>query len=535
MQPVLNIEDVRSVELKLDEYGVSLAQLMYRAGAAVAREVLDMGNVRRVVVFAGTGNNGGDGWVAAEELRRRGARVRVVTPVDPDELSGDLAKNVARSARSAGVEALIDPSDDVLEDCLAHSDIAIDAMLGTGFKGLPREPFDRWIQALNASGLRVVAADVPSGLSAQTGAIEGPCVVADVTVTMIALKPGLLSGCGRDVCGAIVVAPLAEEAEEFVVEAEPMAWRAELGDYAQVLPQQTSDTDKFKRGSVLVVGGSSRYPGAAMMSAMAAARAGAGYVTLAVPASIAPIVQGHMLEVPVVALPCTEDGFLSAAATDMVEALASKCSAALVGPGMGVSTGAAHVVSTLVRKDVPLVIDADGLNCLAQLTSNNLEAFPDLLRRKEKIVLTPHRGELGRLVNKDGAPIGSLGEAIGAAQRIAWANGGNELCVIAKGSATACVGVEATILPKPGPAALATAGSGDVLGGIMAALLAQAKIDDASLPTLCALACEAHGYAGSIAADRFGSRGVIARDIIDVIGVAMDTLFEHVSYPEMAL
>lgn len=535
MQPVLNIEDIRAVELRLADEGISLAELMRRAGLAAAREVLQLEEAQQVTVFAGSGNNGGDGWVAAEELTRRGISACVVSAIPPVDLKSDLARNAALSAEAAGVEILLDPSEDELMELLDGTDIALDGIFGTGFRGAPRAPYDLWIDCLNASGTRVVAIDVPSGLSAQTGHAEGSCVVADVTVTMLALKPGLVADQGRDVCGSIVVAPLAEQTERLVIEAEPIAWRAELEDYLNVVPQPTSAIDKFTRGSVLVIGGSTRFPGAPMMAAMAAARAGAGYVTLAVPASIAAIVQTQMLEIPVVPLPTTEEGVFAPEAADYLDRLVAGKDVVLIGPGMRVSSGPAELVSRLMQMDVPLVVDADGLNCLARLTENNIESFPEILRRDAKLVLTPHRGELGRLVDMVDTPPDSLVGCIDAAQRILWADGGSELCIVAKGSGTACVGVEAAVLPKPGPAALATAGSGDVLAGIMASLLAQTNVDDSDLPILCALACEVHGYAGSIAAERFGSRGVMARDVIDATGVAMDTLSEHISFPEMAL
>ena len=535
MQPVLNIEDVRLVEDRLTEVGVSISELMHRAGNAAAQEVLHMGDVRQVTVLAGHGNNGGDGWVAAESLKARGIIARVVSAVEPDDIKSDLARVVAQSAVEAGVEVIIAPPRQELEELLNHTDIALDAIFGTGFHGEPRAPFDIWIECLNASGTRVVSVDVPSGLSAQTGHAEGDCVIADVTVTMLSLKPGLITDLGRDACGSIVVAPLAEQTERLLIEADPVAWRAELADYLGVMPQPSNAVDKFSRGSVLVVGGSSRFPGAPMMAAMAAARAGAGYVTLAVPASIAPIVQSQMLEIPVVALPATSEGTFAPEADDYVARLAKNKDAVLVGPGMRVGTGPAGIVSKMLRSDVPLVIDADGLNCLARLTENNVDEYPELLRRTAKLVLTPHRGELGRLVGLADTPPDSLTSSLEAARRIVWTDGGSEICVVAKGSATACVGVEAAVLPKPGPAALATAGSGDVLSGIMASLLAQTNIDDTDLPVLCSFACEVHGYAGSIAAERFGSRGAIARDVIDAIGLASDTLAEHVSFPELAL
>lgn len=529
MQPVLNVEDIKAVETRLSDAGVSISELMHRAGGAAAQEVLRLGDVSRAVVLAGFGNNGGDGWVAAEELKAAGVDVRVVTPCEPDQLHSDLARMVAKAAVEAGVVYVVGPARDELDVLLGGCDAVLDAMLGTGFHDAPVAPLSIWIDALNSSGARVVSIDVPSGLSAQTGHAPGAVVVADVTITMLALKPGLLSDDGRDVCGSIVVAPLAEQTAKLVYEADPVAWRCEATDYLDVLVPPTSVVDKYSRGSVLVVGGSTRFPGAAIMAAKSAARAGAGYVTLAVPEPIANLCRTHLLEIPVVGLPADADGTFSNEARAQVAQLAERRSAVLVGPGMCVTGGTVGVVSTLLESEAPLVIDADGLNSLARLTSNRLDEFPELLRRKAPLVLTPHRRELGRLVGLTDATPNSLTSALEAARRIVWADGGSELVVVAKGTATACVGVEIAMLPKPGPACLATAGSGDVLAGITAGLLARG-VETESLPTLTAFACEVHGYAASIAQERFGTRGVMAADIIDCVGLAVDAVEDRAAF-----
>ena len=530
MQPVLNIEDIRAVERRLSDAGVSVSELMHRAGGAAAQEVMHLGDVSRVVVLAGFGNNGGDGWVAAEDLKASGVDVRVVTPCEPENLHGDLAPMVARAAIESGVKYLVGPSRDELDQLLGAADVVLDAMLGTGFHDAPVAPLSIWIDALNSSGARVVSVDVPSGLSAQTGRAPGAVVVADVTITMLALKPGLLSDDGRDVCGSIVVAPLAEQTAKLVYEADPVAWRCETADYIDVLQPPTCVVDKYTRGSVLVVGGSTRFPGAAIMAAKAAARAGAGYVTLAVPEPVANLARTHLLEIPVVALPADADGTFSNAARAQVAELAARRSAVLVGPGMCVTGGTVGVVSTLLEGKTPLVVDADGLNSIARLTNNALDEFPELLRRSAPLVLTPHRRELGRLVGLTGdASPDTLTSALDAARRVVWADGGSEIVVVAKGTATACVGVEVALLPKPGPACLATAGSGDVLAGIMAGLLSRG-VETENLPTLTALACEVHGCAASIAQERFGSRGVMAADIIDSVGVALDAVEDRATF-----
>ena len=530
MQPVLNIEDIRAVERHLSDAGVSVSELMHRAGGAAAQEVMHLGDVSRVVVLAGFGNNGGDGWVAAEDLKASGVDVRVVTPCEPENLHGDLAPMVARAAIESGVKYLVGPSRDELDQLLGAADVVLDAMLGTGFHDAPVAPLSIWIDALNSSGARVVSVDVPSGLSAQTGRAPGAVVVADVTITMLALKPGLLSDDGRDVCGSIVVAPLAEQTAKLVYEADPVAWRCETADYIDVLQPPTCVVDKYTRGSVLVVGGSTRFPGAAIMAAKAAARVGAGYVTLAVPEPVANLARTHLLEIPVVGLPADADGTFSNAARAQVAELAARRSAVLVGPGMCVTGGTVGVVSTLLEGKTPLVVDADGLNSIARLTNNALDEFPELLRRSAPLVLTPHRRELGRLVGLTGdASPDTLTSALDAARRVVWADGGSEIVVVAKGTATACVGVEVALLPKPGPACLATAGSGDVLAGIMAGLLSRG-IETENLPTLTALACEVHGCAASIAQERFGSRGVMAADIIDSVGVALDAVEDRATF-----
>ena len=532
MQPVLNVEDVRHVEQELTKVGVSLSELMRRAGAAAAQEVMSLPDVSTVVIFSGFGNNGGDGWVAAERLQEKGYDVTVVTPIEPAQVKSDLAHVVAISAERANVPILVSPPRERLEELLAEADVVLDAILGTGFHGTPKAPFDVWIGCINEADVRVVAVDVPSGLSAQTGHASSSTVIADVTVTMLSLKPGLLADDGRDMCGALVVAPLAEQTEQLVIEADPVAWRNEVEDYLDVMVPPTAAVDKFSRGSVLVVGGSTRFIGAPVLAARAAARAGAGYVTLAVPEPIVPVVQSHVAEIPVVGLPYDPiTGSLAADARAMLVELAAKSTAVVAGPGMLVNASTMSVVTGLLQCEVPLVLDADALNCLARITSGRLDSFPELIRRANPLVLTPHRGELGRLVGQADNPPESLTAALEASRRIVWAEGGSEVCVVAKGTATACVGVEIALLPKPGPASLATAGSGDVLAGIMGATLARTAgmVENENLPLLCSFACEIHGYAATIAARNYGTRGVMAGDVADAVGLALDMIEEEAS------
>ncbi len=528
VQPVLNVEDVKAVENGLSEQGVSVSELMRRAGGAAADEVMRLESVQSVTILVGFGNNGGDGWVAAQILLQHGYDVTVVSPVEPGEIKSDIARLVAQRAQQAGVAIVIGPPRQDLQKIIADTDLVLDAMLGTGFHGAPKPPFDIWIDTVMASGVPVISIDVPSGLSAQTGHAPGACITADETVTMLCLKPGLISDEGRDVTGGIIVAPLAEQTERTVLDSDPVAWRVEPIDYADVIQPHVSNVDKYSRGSVLVVAGSSRYPGAAVMAAKAAARAGAGYVTLAVPVTIAPLIQMQVPEIPVVGVAAEQDGTFSSAARPTILKLAERNSATLVGPGMRVTAGTVAVVSALMSSEAPLVVDADGLNCLARLTNYQIDDYPEVTRRDAPLILTPHRRELGRLVGLADTPPDSLTAALEAARRIVWADGGSEICVVAKGTATACVNVEAALLPEPGPAALATAGSGDVLGGIISALLARTPKDIEDLPLIASLGCEIHAVAGNRAAKKHGSRGVMATDIIEEIGLAADELEDHV-------
>ena len=533
MQPVLNVEDIKKVEHSLANVGVSISELMHRAGVAAAREVLQLGSIHHACVLCGFGNNAGDGWVAAEYLVSKGVDVTVVTPVGQDELQGDLLRVCAKSAEAHGVTVYVAPPKDELEQLLCQQDVIIDAIFGTGFHGRVREPFSLWIECINASSAVVVSIDVPSGLSAQTGHTEGACVRARLTITMLALKPGLIADEGRDVCGAIVVAPLAEQTEYLVQEADPVAWRCDIEDYDGVYPELSSACNKFTRGSVLVVGGSARYPGACVLAARAAARSGAGYVTLAVPHCIAGLVQSQVCDIPVLGLPSGDDGMFDAPATQLISSLAKKASCVLVGPGMRVNAHTIAIVASLLESAAPLVVDADGLNCIARLTDNALHRFPELIRRNQPLILTPHQKELARLTGSDEA-CSTLSATLDAARKIVWTDGGSELVVMAKSSATACVSADVALLPKPGPAALATAGSGDVLAGIITSLLSQAPIAFDDLVRLCALACEVHGKAAQLAQRRYGMRGIMAHDLIDEIGLAAQSFYQEHEHDGMA-
>ncbi|MDY2777546.1 MAG: NAD(P)H-hydrate dehydratase [Collinsella sp.] len=521
MKPVLNVEEVRRLEDIIEREGVSKAELMELAGEFVASLVYSR-SPKRVLVLCGFGNNGGDGWVAADILQHKGVHVDVVSPLEPDEISSPLARHVARRTAGRDVTVHVGPSRDELVAMIDKADIVIDAILGTGAHGSLRPPFSIWISALNERDATVLSVDVPSGLDSETGLVHDECVRADLTATMLAPKIGLYSGDGPEYSGDVVCGELYGSLDEVIGEVDHAAELVESGDYADFFGGLPSNIDKYSRGSVLVVAGSAQYPGAAMMAAKAAARSGAGYVTVAAPDACANLIRMALPSVPVIAIPSDSRGSFGAAARVEICEIAPKFDCVLCGPGMTTSSGCMQVVAGLLELDVPLVLDADGLNCLSRACIDGIDATPEMYRREAPLILTPHYRELSRLVG--GSPIADMASAIDASQRIVWAVGSDDLIVVAKGPATVVVGVEKVHVPTSGPSSLATAGSGDVLSGIIAGNVALRHGEAADWGLLASYCVAIHSCTGFAAASEMGERSVMATDLIDLIGPAMQMI-----------
>lgn len=531
MKPILSTEEVRRLEDIIEREGTSKAELMEHAGefvAAVAQEY----DPKEVVVLTGFGNNGGDGWVAADILQQRGAHVTVATPVGPSEVPSALARHVARRTSGRDVEVVVGPSRDELSDLLSGADLVIDAILGTGFHGQLRPPFSIWIPTLNETATRVISVDVPSGLDSETGVVEDCCVRADKTATMIAPKIGLYSADAPQYVGELVRGELYDKLDEVIDDVDHAAEIVEAADLVEFLEPLPATVNKYSRGSVLVVAGSARYPGAAMMAAKAAARAGAGYVAVAAPDACTNLIRMALPSVPVIAIPSDSRGSFGAAARQVVCETAKKYDCVLCGPGMTTASGCMQVVSGLLELDVPLILDADALNCLSRLAIDGIDKTPELYRREAPLILTPHHRELSRLVGD--LPVDDLGTAIDAAQRVVWAVGSDNLVVVAKGATTAVVGVERVLMPMSGPASLATAGSGDVLAGILAGTVATTHGEVERWELLASYAVAVHSYTGFAAAAEYGERSVIATDLIDLIGEAIQ-LVENAACRELGI
>ncbi len=496
LRPLFDAERMRAADRwAIEDRGVPSLDLMEAAGDAVARVAGELTAAGPVRVVCGKGNNGGDGLVAARLLAATGYEVEALLLWGRDELSPDAAANLARCEAAREVDA------GGLADALAGSGLVVDAIFGTGFEGAPRPPADAAIAAVNAAGAPVLAVDIASGVNASSGEVEGAAVEADVTVTFHGAKLGHWIAPGRWCAGRLEVADIGIPA------GAPVDLDAGLIDAAVIglAPRRGARSTKFTSGEVLVVGGSRGLTGAVCMAAGAAIRAGAGYATAAVPASLEPIVEAKLTEA--MSVGCAEvDGALAPEAAEAVLGAAERAAAVVLGPGLGRTDGAFALARDVsARFEAPLLVDADGLNALA----GRLESLRD---RPAPAVLTPHAGELGRLLDRDSAEI--------SAHRLACAREAAErsgAVVVLKGDDTIVTDGSTVAVNALSAPALATAGTGDVLSGTIAAMLARGMepLAAASAGVL------AHARAGRIAAERVGAESVIATDVIEALPGAL--------------
>jgi hydroxyethylthiazole kinase-like uncharacterized protein yjeF len=449
LEPLYTADEMRAAEA-----GHDVEELMARAGRAVAEEAMRrFPQARRFVAVCGGGANGGDGRIAVDVLR------------------------------SAGRDATA--TDDV-----SGAEVIIDALFGTGFDGEPREDAARKIEAINSSDAPVVAVDLPSGVNASTGEVEGACVDADLTVTMHGRKVGLEVAPGRFYAGEVVVADIGLEhgdTEHRLVTEKVLEW----------VPRKRPDQNKYSAGTVLVVGGSRGLTGAPSLAAESAFRADAGYVAVAVPESTLPVFEQRLLEA--VKLPCPEeDGKIAPRAIGPIVEFAGKAGAVALGPGLGRGPGPKEVVARLLAElEVPVVVDADALF--------ELEPF----ERSADTVLTPHEGELARLLGEESSWV--------AAHRLEAVRRGAErfgcVCLL-KGGDTLIDDGRGVWVCSLGTPALATAGSGDVLTGVIASFLAKG-LEDRLAAAAGAVACQ-------LASRQIPQAGSVASDVIHALPAVLD-------------
>lgn len=479
----------------MEEFGVPPMVLMERAGLAVfevVKSLLPEGG--KVTVFCGKGKNGGDGFVVARHLHQEGYHVDCLVAAREDELCPETATQLA-VARAQGVRPIFidDARWERKADCVACRDLIVDALLGTGASGEVRGPILEAIRAINRSGVPVVAVDVPSGINADTGEDLGECVWALRTVTFGLPKPFLFQGTGLEQSGYWTVADIGLPAELL---REPTHARLLDREWvANVLPERMRGAHKGDNGHVLIVAGSDVMPGAAVLSALGALRAGAGLVTVASTERVCDVVAHHLPEAILLPLPC-EEGVIAPEAADVLRERADRYHAAVFGPGL---TTRPPVTEFLRRAwavwEIPCVIDADALNAVSFGVP-----LPPI-----DAVLTPHPGEMSRLLESSIAEIqadrfAAVMQAVAKTGKVVLLKG--PFSIVGEHSQPLAVN-------QTGNPGMAAAGMGDVLSGVIATLIAQ----DLSCYLAAAAGMFWHGMAGDECLAEHGACGFRASEV----------------------
>jgi NAD(P)H-hydrate epimerase len=518
---IVSVAEMREIDrVTSDRFGVASLSLMENAGAAVARFVLsDYPEARRIAVVCGKGNNGGDGFVAARKLVEAGRGVRVLLLCDPADLRGDAAamlQNLLQQLQPLKIAPVIVRDASSLDSSEAvgafSADLIVDAILGTGFRPPVSPLYAAAIAMMNAASAPIVAIDIPSGADAdavQPGSENDSATArqedlvqarADAIVTFTAPRPAhALAALIKTTGGPNQSGPIGSPPEAIV--SELALHLSTPADFAPLLAPRAREGNKGSYGHVLVIGGSLGKAGAAAMAGFAALRAGAGLSTVATPLSVVPTISSFHPELMTEPLSETEQGTISLRAVGLgLEALLEHKTIA-IGPGVSRNSETAAFVRTIVtRGDKSLVVDADALNAF-EASSETLNG------RGRTVVITPHPGEMSRLTGLTIVEIQS--NRLEVARRFAR---DHELIVVLKGHRTLIAAPDGTVWVNPtGNPGMATGGTGDILTGIVAGLLAQHP-QQAHLAT--ALAVYLHGLAGDLAAESLGENSLVATDLV---------------------
>jgi len=500
--------------LAMDRIGIPGMVLMENAAGGACRVFLEHFNPdhgSHVAVFCGKGNNGGDGFAMARRLSEKGLKVIVICLAPVSQLAGDALVNfeIVERLGLAVIQAATPSELTACSEPLRESDYIIDGILGTGLNSDVKGIYLDAIQMINASGKKVMSIDIPSGLNADNGRIMGAAVKADLTVTFGYPKLGQILFPGADLAGKLIIIDIGipEMISSMVASRHCMT---EPDDFTDLLKKEKRETHKGDRGHLLVLAGSTGKTGAAAMTALGALRAGAGLVTVGIPSSLNGILEVKLTEAMTEPLPETAEGTLSIRAKDKILSLAEGKSAIVIGPGLSTNPETARLVRELaVECDLPMLIDADGLNALAE--------EPGILNRLDgKKILTPHPGEMAKLTGVKSRDIQL--DRLGAAARFIEQH---KCCLVLKGARTliSAPGEKMYINPTGNPA-LASGGSGDVLTGIIAGLLTRGA------PAIKAAIAGAylHGLAAGLLAEKMGEKGVLASELLDVVPGLMESL-----------
>jgi ADP-dependent NAD(P)H-hydrate dehydratase / NAD(P)H-hydrate epimerase len=477
-------EETRNLDrTAIEDGGIPGITLMKRAGQALFARLLErFPGVDKLTVYCGSGNNGGDGYIVAALARSRGLAVQAVAVTPAENLQGD-ARIAHDFAISEGVP-IVAPA----ESGMPCGGIIVDALLGTGLRGAVRESFARLISAINNTGLPVVSVDIPSGLCADSGAILGCAIRADLTVTFIGRKRGLYTGSAAVCCGEVMFDDLG--VPEKVYQAVPASVRLlDAGSLSPLLPPRPADAHKGLYGHVMVIGGELGLGGAASLAAEAAMRVGAGLVSVAT----------RPQHVNAIIARCPEIMAVGVNSGQELEPLLERPTLLVVGPGLGKTPWSEQLLQRSLASGLPMVLDADALNILSE---GRVGKAVNLGRA----VLTPHPGEAARLLRTTSSSIQQ--DRFGSAEKLRQQYGAT---VLLKGAGTLIAGPEEQIAVCPyGNPGMASGGMGDVLSGVIGALLAQGL----SPPDAAAYGACLHGLAADIAAEAGGMAGLCATDLM---------------------
>ena len=516
---VVNAEQMRLIDRSAAAKGLTTDILMENAGKAVAEETRKLTGAilgRNILILIGPGNNGGDGLVAARYLEEWGANVKVY--LCSTRKDDDRNFNLLKERKTPVIEVSEDKTYSTLEEILVSTEVVLDAILGTGrskpLSGIFKEVLSRVIKAKEKRpDLLLIAVDIPSGLNSDNGTIDPNCPQVDATVTLGFPKTGLYNFPGAKKAGKIIIADIGIPptlAKDINTELITDEW------IKSILPKRSPDANKGTFGKVLIVAGSINYVGAAYLACMGAARCGAGLVTLATARSIQLTLASKLTEVTYIPLPDNDTGIIFAEAFSMLKQYANDYRVLLMGCGLGQHPQTAEFVKSVLFKlsyahYVPIILDADALNVLSKET-----AWWQKLGKN--VILTPHPGEMSRLAETPLEEIQKERLAIARNFSDEW-----QKIVVLKGAYTIICAPDGRtrISPFANPG-LATAGTGDVLSGIIAGLVAQ------NMPLFEAAACGVylHAKAAELVTEELGNAGVIAGDLLDRIPLAIKKLKE---------
>ncbi len=501
------VDQMRKIEEEaIAKQGLSLNELMNRAGAMVALEAIEMlPKVGRVLIFCGKGNNGGDGFIAAHLLAEKKYAVEVIMLSAPDDFTGAARQAFAKISDQSSVKKTSFKSFNA-KTC-SQQDLVIDSVFGFGLKGKARGAGAKAIATINSLGSPVLSVDIPSGVNSDTGQIDDQAVKATRTVTFTCPKAGMAIDPGVDHVGSLRVADIGIDKKIVATHAKVCQGSRPIA--RSLLPKRRTSAHKGDCGRVLVLGGSVGMSGAVAMCSQAALKTGAGLVTLGMPESLNHILEVKLTEVMTKPLPETPERTLRAKALDVIMEMAPRADVVVVGPGMSTHSSTATLVQQLVTSiENPLIIDADGLNALAEK--------PDLLlKRPGPTILTPHPGELGNLLGISTSMIQS--------DRLSWAAAASDdwkVTVILKGARTVIAGGGCLHINPTGNPGMATAGTGDILAGMLAGFVAQ------GLPPYPAsvLATYLHGLAGDIGVKHRTELALVATDLLHYLPAAIKAI-----------